>query len=399
MLSDPGFRELISLPLSPAILHGLTRAGFNCISEVAGLSVDRLASISGVSTKAARNALDVIHRYNQSSIECMDMSSIGVFGLRTAWDLLGASQTVDGNITDEKKRYNYIVSMCRSFDDLLGGGFPTGRLTELCGEPGVGKTQFCLQACVNVQIPKWFSGLNGQALFLDTEGNFIPERVRQIASALANHCKRHYIESNPGRTDESFIKQYCPTVESLMSGIHYIRITDHLKLLAVCRHLEQFCDQHPLIRLIVVDSIALPFRYDFDDIPQRNRLLASVTQMLLCIAGRQQAAVILTNQITTKFHVQHLNSDQCDYILEEEDEVGKEQSKNNQNSHLVPALGDSWGHICSLRVFLTRLTTGIRQARLLKHPGRPYGVGYYQITTGGIRDLVQNDKSTKHLPK
>lgn len=25
---------------------------------------------------------------------------------------------------------------------MLGGGFPTGRLTELCGEPGVGKTQF-----------------------------------------------------------------------------------------------------------------------------------------------------------------------------------------------------------------------------------------------------------------
>ncbi|VDP28907.1 unnamed protein product [Schistosoma margrebowiei] len=185
---------------------------------------------------------------------------------------------------------------------------------------------------------------------------------------------------DPERTDESFIKQYCPTVESLMSGIHYIRITDHLKLLAVCRHLEQFCDQHPLIRLIVVDSIALPFRYDFDDIPQRNRLLASVTQMLLCVAGRQQAAVILTNQITTKFDAKDLNSKQFDCIIEEK--VVKEQCRNDQNSYLVPALGDSWGHICSLRVFLTRLTTGIRQVTLLKHPGRPYGVGYYQITVG-----------------
>ncbi|CAH8554479.1 unnamed protein product [Schistosoma mattheei] len=398
MLSDPGFRELISLPLSPAILHGLTRAGFNCVSEVVGLSVDRLATICGVNTKAARSALDIVHRYNQSSIECMDMNSIGLFGLCTAWDLLGTLQTVDENSPVKGKRYNYIVSMCRSFDDLLGGGFPTGRLTELCGEPGVGKTQFCLQACVNVQIPKWFSGLNGQALFLDTEGNFIPERVRQIASALADHCKHHYIESNPEKTDESFIKQYCPTVESLMSGIHYIRITDHLKLLAVCRHLEQFCDQHPLIRLIVVDSIALPFRYDFDDIPQRNRLLASVTQMLLCVAGRQQAAVILTNQITTKFDAKNLNSEQFDCVMEEE-KVVKEQCRNDQNSYLVPALGDSWGHICSLRVFLTRLTTGVRQVKLLKHPGRPYGVGYYQITTGGIRDLVQNNKCNKHLPE
>ncbi|VDP53908.1 unnamed protein product [Schistosoma margrebowiei] len=144
MLSDPGFRELISLPLSPAILHGLTRAGFNCVSEVVGLSVDRLATICGVNTKTARSALDIVHRYNQSSIECMDMNNIGLFGLCTAWDLLGALQTVDENSPVKGKRYNYIVSMCRSFDDLLGGGFPTGRLTELCGEPGVGKTQFWL---------------------------------------------------------------------------------------------------------------------------------------------------------------------------------------------------------------------------------------------------------------
>ncbi|KAK4470703.1 hypothetical protein MN116_006232 [Schistosoma mekongi] len=393
MLSDPEFRELISLPLSPAIIHGLTRAGFNCISEIVELSVDRLVSICGVSTKAARNALDVIHRYNHSSIECMDiMNNLGIFGLRTAWDLLNGSPTaVNESIVDGGKRCSYIVSMCRSFDDLLGGGFPTGRLTELCGEPGVGKTQFCLQACVNVQIPKWFSGLNGQALFLDTEGNFIPERVRQISIALENHCKRHYIEANPERTDESSIKQYCPTVKSLMSGIHYIRITDHLKLLAVCRHLEQFCDHHPLIRLIIVDSIALPFRYDFDDVPQRNRLLASVTQILLCIAGRQQAAVILTNQITTKFDAKHLNTAQFDCVFEEDEE----QIRNDQNSCLVPALGDSWGHICSVRVFLTRLTTSCRQVQLLKHPGRPCGVGYYQITTGGIRDLIQGSKSNK----
>ncbi|VDQ13772.1 unnamed protein product, partial [Trichobilharzia regenti] len=44
MLSDPGFRELISLPLSPTVLNGLTRAGFNCISEIVGLSVDRIVS-------------------------------------------------------------------------------------------------------------------------------------------------------------------------------------------------------------------------------------------------------------------------------------------------------------------------------------------------------------------
>ncbi|CAH8558984.1 unnamed protein product [Heterobilharzia americana] len=388
MLSDPGFRELISLPLSSAVLHGLTRAGFNCVSEISGLSVDRLVSLCGVSTKVARGALDIIHRYHQSSVECIDINSLGLFGLHTAWDLLDTAHSHGDDIENKGYKCSYLVSMCRSFDELLGGGFPTGRLTELCGEPGVGKTQFCFQACVNVQIPKWFGGLDGQALFLDTEGNFIPERVRQMATALTNHCRRHYIAANPEKSDELSIRQHCPSVESIMSGIHYIRITDHLKLLAVCQHLEQFCDQHPLIRLIVVDSIALPFRYDFDDIPQRNRLLASVAQILLGIAGRQQATVILTNQITTRFDARYMNSAQPDCV------PGHEQIKYDQNSCLVPALGDSWGHICSVRIFLTRLSAGCRQVRLIKHPGRPCGVGYYQITTGGIRDLVQDIKQT-----
>ncbi|VDP08568.1 unnamed protein product [Schistosoma mattheei] len=107
--------------------------------------------------------MDIVHRYNQSSIECMDMNSIGLFGLCTAWDLLGTLQTVDENSPVKGKRYNYIVSMCRSFDDLLGGGFPTGRLTELCGEPGVGKTQFCFD------IWSWMFHQSSLLNFLDVD--------------------------------------------------------------------------------------------------------------------------------------------------------------------------------------------------------------------------------------
>lgn len=44
MLSDPGFRELVSLPLSSAVLQGLARAGYTCVSEVADLEPGQLAS-------------------------------------------------------------------------------------------------------------------------------------------------------------------------------------------------------------------------------------------------------------------------------------------------------------------------------------------------------------------
>ncbi|VUZ45800.1 unnamed protein product [Hymenolepis diminuta] len=271
-----------------------------------------------------------------------------------------------------------------SFDDLMDGGFPCGRISELCGQPGVGKTQFCLQACLTVQIPHWCGGLCGEAIFLDTEGNFMPKRLRQMARDMVEHFNSEIVPhlhkhiNLLGNSDVDLEeKMACkaalsnlPTEESLLSKIHYIRCTDYLQLLAAVRRLNEFCKYHPNTRLVVVDSIALPFRYEFEDIPLRNRLLASLSQSLLLIAGSQNAAVIVTNQITTRI-------------------VGN-GAFTASHGCLVPALGDSWGHICSVRILLSKGdgTTGDRRrtAKLLKHPGRPPGIATYQITTGGIRD-------------
>ena len=35
----------------------------------------------------------------------------------------------------------YIVTFCAKVDAMLGGGIPLGKITEVCGPPGVGKTQ------------------------------------------------------------------------------------------------------------------------------------------------------------------------------------------------------------------------------------------------------------------
>ena len=37
---------------------------------------------------------------------------------------------------------SYIVTFSAGVDGMLGGGVPLGRITEICGAPGVGKTQF-----------------------------------------------------------------------------------------------------------------------------------------------------------------------------------------------------------------------------------------------------------------
>ncbi|KAM7541435.1 hypothetical protein Aperf_G00000033654 [Anoplocephala perfoliata] len=385
MLSDPEFRELVTLPLPTSVLREFSRVGYNNVGEVGTLTVEQIASICKLSKFKAASVLSTIQNYTNlrkfGSFSDVNSSS-NLFYPHSALQMLYPSHSNLNNVGPPG--ISNVLTMSKSFDELMDGGFPCGRITELCGQPGVGKTQFCLQTCLTVQIPNWCGGLAGEAVFLDTEGNFMPKRLRQMAKDLVSHfhsviapCLQHHITTLSDSVEDSEERAACeealcalPSEEDLLNKVHYIRCTDYLQLLAAVRRLNEFCKYHPNTRLIIVDSIALPFRYEFEDIPQRNRLLAALSQSLLLTAGNQNAAVIVTNQITTKI-VSHGTS-------------------TASHGSLVPALGDSWGHICSIRILLSKgegSNGDLRRiARLLKHPGRPPGTATYQITTGGIRD-------------
>jgi len=48
---------------------------------------------------------------------------------------------------------------------------------------------------VDVQIPDEFGGLNREAIYIDTEGTLIVERVVDIADAAVKHMQ-HVVESS-----------------------------------------------------------------------------------------------------------------------------------------------------------------------------------------------------------
>lgn len=48
-----------------------------------------------------------------------------------------------------------------------------------------------MQLSVDVQIPVCFGGNGGQAVYIDTEGSFVVERLVDIAQATVKHC--HFI--------------------------------------------------------------------------------------------------------------------------------------------------------------------------------------------------------------
>ena len=46
-----------------------------------------------------------------------------------------------------KKEKQHIITFSSCVDELLDGGIVLGKITEICGPPGIGKTQFWLKLC------------------------------------------------------------------------------------------------------------------------------------------------------------------------------------------------------------------------------------------------------------
>lgn len=55
-------------------------------------------------------------------------------------------------------------------------------ITEAFGEFRTGKTQIGHTLCVTSQLPKEMGGGEGKVGFIDSEGTFRPDRIRQIAN-------------------------------------------------------------------------------------------------------------------------------------------------------------------------------------------------------------------------
>ncbi|XP_016345959.1 DNA repair protein RAD51 homolog 3-like [Sinocyclocheilus anshuiensis] len=157
------------------------------------------------------------------------------------------------------------------------------------------------------------------------------------------------------------------TVEKILSNLFLVRCHDYVELLAEVYFLPCFLSEHPEVRLVVIDSIAFPFRHDFEDLSQRTRLLNGLAQQLIQLATQHSLAVVLTNQMTTRV--------------------------SNGQSKLVPALGESWGHAATQRLILH--WEGLRRlASLYKSPSQMEATIQYQITVQGFRDAPDEPRTT-----
>jgi len=220
-----------------------------------------------------------------------------------------------------------LPSGAKPIDDLLGGGFETGTITQIYGEPSSGKTNICIQLAITTMRA------GKRVIFIDTEG-FSPERFSQIAGG--------------------------EETRELASKLYWYPVTNFDQQFAAIRDTEKLIDQADQnVGLIIMDSATALYRVEREgrDGMAPMRELASQMTALLGLARKHDVAVVITNQIYTDI----------------ENEV-------------LRASGGKWlEHISKAIIELQRAGPGKRIAILKKHRSRPEGESVeFTITGKGI---------------
>jgi DNA repair protein RadB len=216
-----------------------------------------------------------------------------------------------------------LPSGCSSLDQLLGGGFESGIITELYGESGTGKSNIVMQLAVAAVS----RGL--RVIFIDTEG-FSAERFKQIAGPGAEEMARKIMIFEPMSLEQQAI---------------------------AIREASRIAGKD--LGLVVLDSATALYRVvlEAEDNRAIRRTLNQQLSELQEIARKHRIAVVITNQVYTDI----------------------------ENKALRPLGGRGLEHMCKAILFLEKKGEGLRQARLMKHRSAPEGgTADFRLTAKGV---------------
>jgi len=233
------------------------------------------------------------------------------------------------------KRYS---TGCKSIDELLGGGFESGTVTQLYGEAGSGKTNICLQVAVDC------TKQGKSVIIIDTEG-FSPERFLQIARAHAEGSEE---------------------VERIAGRIIIFAPQNFEQQTACIKELDTIIKEKGGkngVSLVILDSATLFYRLELGDDRDVNlrRTLANQILHLLEVARQYDLAVVITNQVYTDI----------------------------DDGKLRPSGGSALEHLSKVIVQLEKVAgeRGKRRAILRKHRSLPEDTACeFFITSKGVED-------------
>lgn len=323
--AKPKYEFIEDLPgVGPATAQKLRDLGYHTVESLA-MATSRELEPVGVSEKKAFSIIEAAR------------SSIGVSFIR-ADELYKMRKTVLRVSTGSK-----------ALDKILDGGLETQTITEFYGEYGSGKSQICHQLCVNIQLPTERGGLNGAALYVDTENTFRLERIVQMAKAA-------------GLDPEQAVK-------NIIYAEAYT--SDHQMFLL--ENADEIIKANN-VKLIIIDSLTAHFRSEYigrEMLASRQQRLNKHMHKLIGLARAFNAVAVVTNQVMAK----------PDQFF---------------GDAIHPIGGNIVGHTSHTRLYLRRASHGpIRIARLVSSPYLPEGEEILKVTENGIEDVSEEEKATK----
>ena len=301
--------------VGPSTAEKLSAAGIDTLLAVAVISIGVLTEEAGVSDSVARKMI-------QAARDMLDM------GFETGDAVLVRRQSI-----------NKIKIGEAGFDEMMGGGFETGAITECYGEFGSGKTQVGHQLAVNVQIPVEDGGVGGKVIYIDTENTFRPERIIQMAKG----------------------KGLDP--DAVLKNIKIARAynSDHQMLLS--EKTEDLLKTGEY-KLVIVDSLTAHFRAEFigrGTLSERQQKLNKHMHQLLKIADMYNCCVLVTNQVMARPNVMFGDPIQA---------IG---------GHIV-------GHSSTFRIYLRKGKKGSRVGKLVDSPNLPENECMFFVNESGLSD-------------
>lgn len=192
-------------------------------------------------------------------------------------------------------QWSTISTLDPILDASLGGGIPTGTITEIAGEAGAGKTQFLLSLLLAVQLPPPH-GTGRRALYISTEA---PLSTRRLTQMLTNNP---VLSSLPGDQKPSLDNIVSTTTPDLESQEHILTYQVPVQV------------ERSNIGLIILDSVAANYRAEFDRADSKNKgqgsnmgarsaELVRLGMLLRDLAMKHNLAVVVSNQVADRFGI------------------------------------------------------------------------------------------------
>ncbi|MDY6764252.1 MAG: DNA repair and recombination protein RadA [Halobacteria archaeon] len=337
--------ELEDLPgVGSATADKLAEAGYNTVKSIAVASPNELSEASGIGDSTAAKIIRAAR----------EEADIG--GFETGSQLF-----------ERRKEIGKLKTLVPEIDELLGGGMETQSITELYGEFGSGKSQFTHQLAVNVQLPKEEGGLDGSAIFIDSEDTFRPERIAQMVRGLDNDVLEVLLDEEEiggSVEDDEALDQL---IESVLDNIHVAKAfnSDHQILLAEkAREIaEDLSDTDKPLRLVIVDSLTAHFRAEYvgrGNLAPRQQKLNKHMHDILRIANLNNAVAVVTNQVQSN-----------------PDAFFGDPTK--------PVGGNILGHTSTFRIYIRKSKKDKRIVKLVDAPNLPDGEAVLRIKEEGLK--------------